>query len=387
MKKISFFALAVLLCSGLALSACKGGTKGNSAGASAAKDDYIAKTIFELIPKEDLPDFCRHAEQMDYSDYDPADVPAFDPTFYVANVEGHMYDDMDSGFYGYVNLKCYPLESGGWRAYWVAYGGYDGLCGFDDSGAYNYVKGKLTREDVWVLPTPEKDELLTADLCDALKESGEWFYMQPNYSYSFGSGEDGLLSVTLDVDYLFYPEEGSDAAYPGSTLDVDYGWNGERLVRQDFDGLDDVQMNAIAKMLGFMLEQVEPADGGFDIIDPEEEEEARTNYYHFVRIYPELDELEMATSWKVFDYEVGMRELKAYDFDGYKLKPAKHMIVDDWYAAKAKNDNAGIWMSSVAIRFYYDDAEGFDHPLGGYTYDPYCDGLFEPDEVFESQLD
>ena len=82
-----------------------------------------------------------------------------------------------------------------------------------------------------------------------------------------------------------------------------------------------------------------------------------------------------------------MRELKAYDFDGYKLKPAKHMIVDDWYAAKAKNDNAGIWMSSVAIRFYYDDAEGFDHPLGGYTYDPYCDGLFEPDEVFESQLD
>ena len=381
MKKITLFALAALFCAGLALTACKGG------GQTEAADEYIAKTIFELIPKEDLPDYCQYAQPIDYEDYDPADVPSFDPTFFSGNVEGHMVEGMDSGFYGYVNVKCYPLKDGGWRAYWAAYGGYDGLCGFDRSGAYNYVKGKLTKEEVWLLPTPDKEDLLSADLIDALKDSGEWEYMRPNYSYTFGSGEDGLLSVTLDVDYLFYAEEGSDAAYPGMALDVDYGWNGQRLVRQDFDALDDVQMRAIVKMLGFNPESVVAEDGGFDIIDPEEEEEARTNYYHHVRIYPELDDLGMATAWKIFDYEVGPRELKAYDFDGFNLKPAKHMIVDDWNAIKDKDENAGIWMSDVAIRFYTDSEDGFDYPLGGYTYDTSCEGLFEPDEVFESQLD
>ena len=384
MKKLSFFALAVLLCSGLALTACKGGNKGTATAAD--RKDFIAKTIFDLIPKEDLPDYCAHVEQIDYSDYDPEDVPAYDPTFYAGFVEGHNVEGMDTGFYGYVNVKCYPLKDGGWRAYWAAYGGYDGLCGFDRSGAYNYVNGKLTKEEVWLLPTPDKTDLVDAELFDQLVESGEWDYIDyphANYNYAFGSGEDGLLTVSLDLDYLFYPEEGSDGAYSGEGLEVDYGWTGNRLSRQDFDALDDVQMNAIVKMLGFRPEQVVPEDGGFDIIDPEEEEEARTNYYHHVRIYQELDEMGMPCNWKIFDYEVGMRELKAYDFDGYNLKPSKHMIVDDWNATKAKDDNADIWMTSVAIRFFTVDAEEFDHPLGGYTYDPSCDGLFEPDDLFE----
>ena len=384
MKKLSFFALAVLLCSGLALTACKGGNKGTATAAD--RKDFIAKTIFDLIPKEDLPDYCAHVEQIDYSDYDPEDVPAYDPTFYAGFVEGHNVEGMDTGFYGYVNVKCYPLKDGGWRAYWAAYGGYDGLCGFDRSGAYNYVNGKLTKEEVWLLPTPDKTDLVDAELFDQLVESGEWDYIDyphANYNYAFGSGEDGLLTVSLDLDYLFYPEEGSDGAYSGEGLEVDYGWTGNRLSRQDFDALDDVQMNAIVKMLGFRPEQVVNEDGGFDIIDPEEEEEARTNYYHHVRIYQELDEMGMPCNWKIFDYEVGMRELKAYDFDGYNLKPAKHMIVDDWNATKAKDDNADIWMTSVAIRFFTVDAEEFDHPLGGYTYDPSCDGLFEPDDLFE----
>ena len=384
MKKLSFFALAVLLCSGLALTACKGGNKGTATAAD--RKDFIAKTIFDLIPKEDLPDYCAHVEQIDYSDYDPADVPAYDPTFYAGFVEGHNVEGMDTGFYGYVNVKCYPLKDGGWRAYWAAYGGYDGLCGFDRSGAYNYVNGKLTKEEVWLLPTPDKTDLVDAELFDQLVESGEWDYIDyphANYNYAFGSGEDGLLTVSLDLDYLFYPEEGSDGAYSGEGLEVDYGWTGNRLSRQDFDALDDVQMNAIVKMLGLNPEGVVNEDGGFDIIDPEEEEEARTNYYHHVRIYQELDEMGMPCNWKVFDYEVGMRELKVYDFDGYNFKPSTHMIVDDWNATKAKDDNADIWMSSVAIRFFTVDAEEFDHPLGGYTYDPSCDGLFEPDDLFE----
>ena len=59
------------------------------------------------------------------------------------------------------------------------------------------------------------------------------------------------------------------------------------------------------------------------------------------------------------------------------------MIVDDWNAIKDKDENAGIWMSDVAIRFYTDSEDGFDYPLGGYTYDQSCDGLFEPDDLFE----
>ena len=131
--------LAALLCAGLALSACKGGGKSD--------DAYIAKEIFQLIPREDLPDYCRHLQENEM-----VESSEFNPTFYAAYVEGHMVEGMDSGFYGYLHLKCYPLKSGGWRAYWVTYGGYDGLCGFDQSGAYNYVNGKLTKEDVWILP-------------------------------------------------------------------------------------------------------------------------------------------------------------------------------------------------------------------------------------------
>ena len=120
MKGFRYFALAALLCSGLVLVACKGGNKGAGTAvpdaASAGKDDYIARTIFELIPKEDLPDYCAHVEEMDWSQYDPADVPEFDPTFFSGNVEGHNVEGMDSGFYGYVNVKCYPLKGGGWRA-------------------------------------------------------------------------------------------------------------------------------------------------------------------------------------------------------------------------------------------------------------------------------
>lgn len=367
MKKLSLIALAALLCSGLALTACKGGVK-------PADDAYIAKTIFELIPKEDLPDYCAHVQQTDYSDYDPADVPEFDPTFFAANVEGHMVEGMDSGFYGYINLKCYPLKDGGWRAYWASYGGYDGLCGFDRSGAYNYVNGKLTKEEFWLLPTPPVDEILSADLRDELDMAGEYeqlSYPHPNYSYSFGSGEDGVLSVNLDVDYLFYPEEGSDAAYSGSTYDIDYGWNGARLVRQDFDDLDDVQMRAIALMLGCDLEEVVETYHGFDGDDVN------------IRLYAEYDELGFPSSWKVFCYAADSRELKAYDFDGYDLKPTEHMIVSDWNALKAENETAGVWMSTEAIRFFGEGEDGFDFPLGGYTYDSSCDGLFEPDDLFE----
>ena len=386
MKRISFFALAALLCAGLTATACKGASAGTTA--RAAEPDYIAKTIFEFIPKADLPDYCAHAQQTDYSLYDPADVPAFDPTFFAGNVEGSQVEGMDGGFYGYINVKCYPLKDGGWRAYWVAYGGYDGLCGYDRSGAYNYVDGKLTKEEIWLLPTPPVDEMLSADLRDQLIESGDYGTLSdphPNYSYSFGSGEDGVLSVNLDVDYLFYAEEGPDGSYTGTTFDIDYGWTGERLTRQDFDALDDVQMNGIIKILGFNdPETYYIEDGGFKVFDPEEDEwTGRTTYYNYVQTYAELDELGMASSWKVFNYDLASRELKVYDFDGTHLTPSKHMIVDDWNATKANEPDAFVWLSPVVVRFCAPRGDVVDEPIATYNYDSSCDGLFEPEDLFE----
>ena len=370
MKKLNLIALAVLFCAGLALTACKGGNKADSA------DDYIAKTIFDLIPREDLPDYCAHVQQIDYSDYDPADVPAFDPTFFAGNVEGHMVEGMDSGFYGYVNVKCYPLEGGGWRAYWAAYGGYDGLCGFDRSGAYNYVNGKLTKEEIWLLPTPNREDLLSADLIDALKDSGEWEYMRPNYSYTFGSGEDGLLSVSLDVDYLFYPEEGSDAAYPGMALDVDYGWNGQRLVRLDEDALDEVQMRAIGLMMGFKPEAFHVENGGFKTFDPEEEGEGGQDvYYNYVQTYPVTDGLGMATAWKVLNYELGTRELTAYDFDGMRLVRSKDPVIEAWNKVRESHGDAFIWLYETGMTFCEPRGDYADYGFAEYNYE---DNAFTP---------
>lgn len=377
MKRIRIFTLVALLGCGLALTACKGGGNGNAAQKGASdKNAYIAKTIFDLIPKEDLPDYCAHVQQIDYSDYDPADVPAFDPTFFAGNVEGHMVEGMDSGFYGYVNVKCYPLEGGGWRAYWAAYGGYDGLCGFDRSGAYNYVDGKLTKEEIWLLPTPNREDLLSADLIDALKDSGEWEYMRPNYSYTFGSGEDGLLSVSLDVDYLFYPEEGSDAAYPGMALDVDYGWNGQRLVRQDFDDLDEVQMRAIGLMLGFQPEEFHVENGGFMTFDPEEESDnGQDNYYNYVQTYPVTDDNGIATRWKVLNYELGTRELSSYDFDGTRLTPGRDPIAEAWNKIKDSHDEAFVWLSEDGVNFCEPRGDVADFAFAEYRY---SDNAFLP---------
>ena len=75
--------------------------------------------------------------------------------------------------------------------------------------------------------------------------------------------------------------------------------------------------------------------------------------------------------------------VKVFDFDGYNLKPSEHMIVKDWNALKTENETAGVWMSTEAIRFFGVGDDEFDFPLGGYTYDSSCDGLFEPDDLFE----
>jgi len=372
MKRISIFALVALLGCGLALTACKGGGNGNAAQKGASdKDAYIAKTIFDLIPKEDLPDYCRHLQ----TDED-SESSEFNPTFFSGYVEGHMVEGMDPGFYGYVNVKCYPLEGGGWRAYWAAYGGYDGLCGFDRSGAYNYVNGKLTKEEIWLLPTPNREDLLSAELIDALKDSGEWEYMRPNYSYPFGSGEDGLLSVSLDVDYLFYPEEGSDAAYPGMALDVDYDWNGQRLVRQDFDGLDEVQMRAIGLMLGFRPEEFHVENGGFMTFDPEEESDnGQDNYYNYVQTYPVTDDNGIATRWKVLNYELGTRELTSYDFDGTRLTPGRDPIAEAWNKIKDSHDEAFVWLSEDGVNFCEPRGDVADFAFAEYRY---SDNAFLP---------
>ena len=232
MKKISLLALAALLCAGLAMTACKG-KGGNTTGepAAAAESEDIAWTIYQLIPKADLPEYCRDLHPN--TDEDQEELEPGPGDFFFASVQGSEIG-MDGGFYGYFNLKCYPFTDGGWRAYWTSYGGYDGLCGYDESGAYNYIDGKLTKEETALLPTPDVYQLITATLENSLKEHrllGEISDPHPNYFYDFtSSADDDILTVQLDLDYLLYME---DDELEGDTLDADYRWNGERLVRLD----------------------------------------------------------------------------------------------------------------------------------------------------------
>jgi hypothetical protein len=100
----------------------------------------IALEVYELIPKDDLPFFCLQTKRDTAQD---ANAEPFNPLSFNPSVQGSEIGE-DPGLYGVLNLHCYPLENGGWRAYWAAYGGMDGLCGFWDAKAYNYVDGKLT---------------------------------------------------------------------------------------------------------------------------------------------------------------------------------------------------------------------------------------------------
>jgi len=372
MKRISIFALAALLCCGLALTACKGGNKADSA------DDYIAKTIFDLIPKEDLPDYCRHLQTND-----DTESSEFNPSFFSGYVEGHMVEGMDAGFYGYLQLKCYPLKDGGWRAYWAAYGGYDGLCGFDRSGAYNYVNGKLTPEETWILPFPSAYELISQDLADSLEDAGEYDSIEnphPNYVYAFGNGledvDDDMLIVSLDLDYLTYGEEGDEPSISGEALDLSYRWNGERLVRLDEDALDEVQMRAIGLMMGFKPEEFHVENGGFKTFDPEEEGEGGQDvYYNYVQTYPVTDDLGMTTAWKVLNYELGTRELTAYDFDGMRLVRSKDPVIEAWNKVRESHGDAFIWLYETGLTFCEPRGDYADYGFAEYNYE---DNAFTP---------
>jgi len=153
---------------------------------------------------------------------------------------------------------------------------------------------------------------------------------------------------------------------------------------EEIAGNDETRLQTIALELGFdNPDDVIYTEGGFDIIDAEEEEGPQINYYHHVRAYAELDELDRAIGWLVFSYDVGSRELKVYDFDGAKLKPGTHMIVDDWKQTRADEDYAEVFLSPDVVEFIAPVGDSPDYPVATYTYDPSCDGLFEPDDLFE----
>lgn len=381
MKRISIFALVALLGCGLALTACKGGGNGNGNAAqkgASDKDAYIAKTIFDLIPKEDLPDYCRHLQANEDSE-----SSEFNPTFFSGYVEGHMVEGMDPGFYGYLQLKCYPLKSGGWRAYWASYGGYDGLCGFDRSGAYNYVDGELSKEEIWILPFPSAYEMISQDLAESLEEAGVYYELDdphPNYSYAFGNGledvDNDMLVVSLDLDYLTYGEESEEPSVSGEAFDLSYRWNGERLVKLDEDALDEVQMRAIGLMLGFQPEEFHVENGGFMTFDPEEESDnGQDNYYNYVQTYPVTDDNGIATRWKVLNYELGTRELSSYDFDGTRLTPGRDPIAEAWNKIKDSHDEAFVWLSEDGVNFCEPRGDVADFAFAEYRY---SDNAFLP---------
>lgn len=133
----------------LLLAACdkKPGRDAVPAVAPSQADQEIALEIYALIPQTDLPDYCRDLSQ-------DKDETAGDPRNFTAQVQG--YDlGLEAGFNGLFTLHCYPLSAGGWRAFWIASAGMEGLLGFDRAGAYNYVDGKLVS-----LPKERFDELV-----------------------------------------------------------------------------------------------------------------------------------------------------------------------------------------------------------------------------------
>ena len=193
----------------------------------------IALEIYNLIPKEDLPDYCRALQRDTTED---AAAESRNTLYFSDSVQGYEID-MDPGLYGYFTLQCYPLDSGGWRAYWVSYAGYDGLCGYDRSGAYNYVDGKLTPETNALLPCPDAKQLMDYSQSNVDLAEIQAIAEQPNYQYTFG---DKGLGVSLDLDYLTYGEEYMDADEERVIVPTvetwNYVWNGKGFVRVDAEG-------------------------------------------------------------------------------------------------------------------------------------------------------
>ena len=290
--------------------------------ASAAPERDIALEVYERISKDDLPFFCK---QMKRDTTEDANAEPFNPLSFNPSVQGSEIGE-DPGLYGYLNLHCYPLTTGGWRAYWAAYGGMDGLCGFWDAKAYNYLDGELTPETKWVLPCPDAREMM--DWSKSTVEMAEIneIIERPNYSYTF---YNDLLEVTIDLDYLTYGEEYLEDEAERLVLPTvetwSYAWNGTRFIRVDEDGqpvaglLDDVDLKIIAKALEA----------------PDELDFTPNGFTHFsFEGYGAYDELTVRAypkeegSWRVVRHESGNGNIDMYD---YKDGALVHIEKDPFY--------------------------------------------------------
>lgn len=286
----------------LLLAACdkKPGRDAVPAVAPSQADQEIALEIYALIPQTDLPDYCRNLSQ-------DKDETAGDPRNFTAQVQG--YDlGLEAGFNGLFTLHCYPLSAGGWRAFWIASAGMEGLLGFDRAGAYNYVDGKLTPEEDWTLPLPSPWDMidfnegnLPVEECFSIAET-------PFYTYEFG--DEGLY-VTIDIDYLLDEE---DVILP-KVETWRYDWNGKRLVLVDAHGepvrdvLDCIDMRIIARELcAGKAKDCVFIGNGFTGPDSEEED------VFSVRGYPRED-----GGWRVAQIGSQRNVLHLFDYKDGKL--------------------------------------------------------------------
>jgi len=304
----------------------------------------IALEVYELIPKDDLPFFCL---QMKRDTLQDANAEPFNPLSFNPSVQGFEIGE-DPGLYGVLNLHCYPLENGGWRAYWAAYGGMDGLCGFWDTKAYNYVDGKLSPEKQWVLPCPDARAML--DISESTVEMAEIneIVAKPNYSYTFS---DNRLEVTIDLDYLTYGEEYLEDDAERLVLPAVetwyYAWNGARFVRVDQDGepiaglLDDVDMKIIARA----LEAPEELDFTPNCFKHLNFEGVGAGDELTVRAYPKND-----GSWRVVKHESGNGNIDMFDYKDGKLtaveKDPFYQLLGEFMWA---NDGAHIELVNDAV--------------------------------------
>ena len=317
-SKLLLFSLLALAVLGLSGCGNKGSKESSAAAAPAQGEPVrdIAMEVYERIPTADLPGFV--AAAVHGREIDSLNDESFNPLVFEAEIDAAAAGE-DPGFNASYVLYCYPLQTGGWRAYWVAYSGMEGPTGYTAAGAYNYVDGVLTPEETWTLPYPPVWRLMnyvhSTLPTQALYEIAE----SPNYFFDFS---DRGVGVTLDLDYLTYDEDGGEMVILPEVETWSYSWNGFRFVRQDGQGnalageIDYVDLYAIARALDLYLPALDWEINGFS-----QTEDDRTILA--VRAYPCKD-----GSWKIVSADQ-KNVVNFYDYRDGVLTPVPRGPIND----------------------------------------------------------
>ena len=218
------------------MSSCAGGGQQGGGTAMTIGEDAkgLAKEIYKQIDKENLPDYCRafdsegqiqmavDGESIPLTQTDAVDKPGY-MWRSVMGSDGSGYED----FVGGLEIKCFPLETGGYKAYVLAVKGSVEMVLVDRSSAYVWRDGKLVAAEN-DLPRPSG-----YDFVDAVSDlEGDELRMatnKPAYQIEF---TDGGVEVSLPI---------------GQTLEKTYTWNGKGFDLEK-ETMDVVSINGVGTL-------------------------------------------------------------------------------------------------------------------------------------------